>query len=53
MSSAIHMSPQISDIDYEDLFASISTQHEPPGGFLYVSLSLSLSVCACACVCVR
>ncbi|XP_058615742.1 zinc finger MYM-type protein 5-like [Onychostoma macrolepis] len=29
MSSATHMSPQISDIEDEDLFASTSTQHEP------------------------
>ncbi|KAI7800882.1 transposase [Triplophysa rosa] len=29
MSSATHMSPQISDIEDEDLFASTSPQHEP------------------------
>ncbi len=48
MSSATHMSPQISDIEDEDLFA----QHEPSGGILHVSLSLSLSLCVCVCVCV-
>ncbi len=52
MSSATHMSPQISDIENEDLFASTSTQHEPSGGFLHVSLSLCVSVCVCVCVCV-
>ncbi len=46
MSSATHMSPQISDIENEDLFASTSTQHEPSGGLLHVSLS----VCECVCV---
>ncbi len=38
MSSATHMSPQISDIEDEDLFPYNSTQHEPSGGFLHVSL---------------
>ncbi len=46
MSSAT-MSSQISDIEDEDLFVSTSTQHEPSGGFLYVSL------CVCVCVCVE
>ncbi len=41
MSSATHMSPQISDIEDEDLFASTSPQHEPSGGFLH------MSVCVC------
>ncbi len=50
MSSATHMSPQMSDIVDEDFFASTSTQHEPSGGFLHVSLSLSLCVCVCVCV---
>ncbi len=45
MSSATRMSSQISDIEDEDLFVSTSTQHEPSGGFLYVSL------CVCVCVC--
>ncbi len=49
MSSATHMSPQISDIENEDLFASTSTQHEPSGGLLHVSLS----VCVCVCICVE
>ncbi len=44
MSPATHMSPQISDIEDEDLFASTSTQHEPSGGFM--------CVCVCVCVCV-
>ncbi len=52
MSSATHMSPQISGIEDEDLFASTSAQHEPSGGFLHVSLSLSLSLSLCVCVCV-
>ncbi len=52
MSSATHMSPHISDIEDEDLFASTSTQHETSGGFLHISLSLSVCVCVCACVCV-
>ncbi len=37
MSSATHMTPQISDIKDEDLFASTSSQHETSGGFLHVS----------------
>ncbi len=49
MSSATLISPQISDIEDEDLFAFTSTQHEPSGGFLHVSLFLSLCVCVCIC----
>ncbi len=42
MSSATHMSPQISDIEDEDLFASTSSQHEPSGAFLHVFLCVYL-----------
>ena len=45
MSSATQISPQKSDIENEDLFASTSSQHEPSGGFLH------MSVCVCVCVC--
>ncbi len=49
--SATHMSPQISDIEDEDLFASASTQHEPSGGFLHVSLCVVwCGMCVCICV---
>ncbi len=47
------MSPQISGIEDEDLFASTSAQHEPSGGFLHVSLSLSLALSLSVCVCVE
>ena len=51
MSSAV--SPQISDIEDEDLFASrpTSPQHEPSGWFLHISLFVCVRVCVCVFIC--